>query len=334
MTGFECFPRWILGDLRTTREYRLLNALDYRNTVLEMVNKRLVSYKWGGLPLGCSDRVAELSLLFRTGFTLFTLDHEETFQLLPSTPTADINSSADWLYAYVYGANGFTRQIKLFLPGISENPAVREGIHGKVSKLYEGVFCRENPLCYPFIYYILLAAKRKTNCMRAMDTALETMKVPYVIKCDETLKDSIRDLYKKVRENDPLIISSKGLDLQAVEVLQTGVNPQILAEFREQYEFINSQILEKMGVFHNSQPDKQAHILEDELHADDMDTQSALNLGLTYRRKFCDDAREAFGLDITVEVRDQGISSVELEDDGDEDGEGVTGYDKKQKGNF
>lgn len=314
MIGLDYMPGWLLGDFRKSKEYKLLNALEYGSTIMELINSRLDTFKWNNLPIGVDSRTLEMALLFRGFACLFTLDNGKTFQVLPASPSENINQAGNWLYCYVYGANGFNKKIKLYLPGISENWSVTEGLgSAKVSKLYNGVLCRENATGYPFIYYIILAGKRLANTARAMDTAIEVMKVPYLIKCDESLKESINGLFSRVRDNEPLVISSKGLDLQAVEVLNTKVDPQILGEFREHYNFLSGNIKEKMGVFHNDQPDKNAHILEDELHASDTNTENEVNKCLTYRMKFCEEANEAFGLNISVELRNRNITTDEME---------------------
>lgn len=314
MTGLEFFPGWMLGDFRKSKEFKLMNLLEYRNTVMDLINSRIDTFGYNGKPVGITDRMLEASVLFNGFACLFTLDEGKTFQALPANPSENINSAGDWLFAYVYGANGFVKKVKLYLPGITENPSVSRGIGGSsVGKTYNGVLLRENATGYPFIYNISLSAKRLGNCMRAMDVALETMKVPYLIKCDETLKDSILKLYSKIRDNEPLIVGSKGLDLQAIEVLDTKVDPSILSEFREQYNFLQSDIQNKMGSFHNAQPDKNAHILEDELHSDDQDTENQLQKSLTYREKFCEEVNEAFGINMSVYVKDKRITGEEVE---------------------
>lgn len=308
------WPAWVMGDFKKCKEYKLLNRIENMNTFMDLVNSRLDTFEWGNLPVGVDSRLLEASLLFRGMFTLFTEDGGQTFNALPASLSENINSQGNYLFAYAYGANGYIKKVKLYLPGITENPAVTQGIGMVgVGKEYDAVLCRENASGYPFIYTITLSTLRLSNIMRAMDTAVETLKVPYVIKCEESLKDSVKEMYKRVRDNDPIIIGSKGLGLEALEILPTSVDTQILAEFREQYNFLQGEIQSKMGAFHNAQPDKNAHILQDELHSDDASTENELQKCLTYRRKFCDECREAFGLNITVKVRNRNITSGEIE---------------------
>lgn len=309
------FPSIFTEELNKKKEFELYNTIEFTNTCLNLINSRLDTFKWEGLPIGVNERTLELALLFRGFACLYKERDTDNFIALPALPTSNLNASGDFLFAWIYGLNGFNKEVKLYLPGLNDNSLVRDGLGlQSVSSLYDAVLCRENATGYPFIYNILSYSKRISNVIRAMDVATENMKIPYIIKTDESLVNSIKGVYKKVRDNEPIIISSKNLDLTSFDVISTNVNTNILSEFREQYNFLYSEIQNRMGVFHNAQPDKNAHILEDELHSDDLNTESELNKCLTYRKYFCEQCNEAFNLNMNVLIRNRNVTYDEVED--------------------
>lgn len=313
MFNFNNFPSWLVGDELKKKEYQYLNSIEYQNVFFNLVNSWLDIFEFGGVPIGVSERTILYSYLFRGFCCLFK--EEGHYLALPAAPSCECNANGDWLYANVYGSNGFNKNIKLYLPGITENPYVEKGISGLNSGgLYSGVLGRINATGYPPIYNIMLSSKRLANVSRAMDTAVETMKVPYIIKTDESLVNSIKSMYSKIKENEPIIISTKTLGLDSLEVINTNINTNTISEFREQYEFLQGCIYSELGIKHNAEPDKNAHILEAELHSEDEATGNSINKQLTYLKKWCEDCNEAFGLSMNVKIRNRSITMDELED--------------------
>lgn len=301
------FPVWLTGDIfkNDKKSDEFMNTWEYMNTFLNLVNKRIDTFKWEGLPASCSERVIELALLFR-GFVGFYRTEEGQYLALPASLGAELNVNGDFLDSYIYGVNGFYKHCKNYLSGINDSSVVREGIGLKeVSTLYNCVLGRENAMGFPFIFEILIKSKQLANRERTMDTLIETYKSPLIITCAEEQVKSIKEKFNSIRNNEPLIFEFNPLtskDAKA-EVVNYNINPELLKIVREDYDSIKNELNEKMGLNSNPDSDKKERLLVDEVNANNENIQSEIEKSLVWRRKFCEEVNDAFGLNISCSFR-------------------------------
>lgn len=288
-------------DIIKTDEF--LSSYEFLNTVMNMINRRIDSFQWEGLPSSCSERFLEAILLFNGKVCCYKTE-EGTLLMLPCVLGPEYNVNGEFLECTVYSANNEVfEHATVYQPGIKEYEILSEGIMKKVSTNYDCVVGYENASMYPYILEILTKAKQIANRERAIDVAVEAMKQPIIINAPEEQVKGILEKFRKVRNNEPIILEYNPLQKETkAEVLQTNVNPEFIKVLREDLNCVKDWEGELAG-FNTNPSHKRERNTVDEVNANNELIDSNVNRGLLWRRKFCEDVNNAFGTNISVKFR-------------------------------
>lgn len=323
------FPSYLFKggfkDIVKTDEF--LNNYEFLNTVMNLINRRLDSFKWSGLPKSCSERYLEAILLFNGKVACYKTE-EGTLLMLPCVLGPEYNVNGEFLECTVYSANNEVfEHATVYQPGIKEYEILSEGIMKKVSTNYDCVVGYENASMYPYILEILTKAKQISNRERAIDVAVESMKQPLIITAPEEQVKSILEKFRKVRNNEPIILEYNPLQKDSkAEVLQTGVNAEFIKILREDLNCVKDWESELAG-FNSNPSHKRERNTVDEVNANNELIDANQDRGLLWRKKFCEDVNTAFGLNLGVEFRYKHEEMNSLLDDNKEDDDNEYEYE-------
>ena len=275
------------------------NNLEFINFFEYFFNKAVNMPKWEGLP-DTIDPIFFNRCLTIAGKALVA-DVDGSKIALFGANSNGITVNGYPTKAWGYGRNGFNRQFKLFVPGADEAKALRKAADGSTySPSFNAIMCWANIDQFPALNYILMAARRSAQLMTAMDVAVENLKMPLIISCDEADRNSILEALKQRENNIAAIICQKGLNLDALNVWDTKANPEVLKAFWEQFEHIESWFDQAMGINSNPQSDKKERLLVDEVNSNNQATDVNKTTWETQLKIFCDRYNEWTGENISV----------------------------------
>lgn len=303
MWFYSLFP-FITLDKRSERklaEYE--NNIEFQNTLFMLLNIALYSFEFKNLPSTCNERFFKLNLILN-GYAGLVLDDEYGFLTLGVRPvSSSYNVYGECSEVSAFGWNGFNRTYKNYMYG-TDNTDVK------------ALICRDNDLQYPFIYTLIMYAKRLTDTMRTLDITSKKLKTPYFITCDESQKTSIKKILDDVNFNKDAIIANRSTMPNEFSVLQTGVNPESVRTLWDHYDHLQCEVRTLLGINNAANLDKRERLVVDEAQANDILTDINIEYRLKSYELFCNTANELFGLNISVRSNIYALETY-VEDEGD-----------------
>lgn len=308
-----------LSNLSKNKLAKLENNMEFVNVFQDLYTTALNEFKYENLPDTCDARMIERSFLL-SGYASFVEYKGKLINLVPGT------AGGFTLYGYSnkywgYGYNGFNIQFGAILGGADELEIIKKGADGvNANERYFGVVGLDNANAYPYINYIIRYAKRLADTSRALDVAIQNLKQPIIITCEESAVNSIRQALNSKESNVAAIISAGKLPIDTFNVWDTHANPAIPGEIRNHYEWLKNGVNELLGLNANENPDKKERLLVDEVNANNESIENSTDKRLKYRKEFIEMVNNTFGTNITVErnIEAPRVDFQEIEED-DED---------------
>ena len=265
----------------------LLNNLTFR--VIHNKFKMLAEtiHEWEGLPDVIEQKHIE-RYLYEYGMCCYFKNGEGSYMCLPCSPSGKYNVYGEPLSYRVTGFGGFTRVIPADKCVIIEN----------------------NPLRLPTDDFVMFYVNKITEAERTMDVNVKSCKTPYIIACDDKTVLTFKNIFAQVDGNVPAIYADKGLNLDALQVLNT--KPDFLCNDLMDYKkSVENELLTLLG-FDNLAVDKKERVNLSEANSNNQLTQSFADLMLDSRKLACERINEMFGEPVTVS-RKEVINNVEID---------------------
>lgn len=270
----------------------LLNDLTFRTVYDKYRLVALNIFEWSGLPDGITEKHLE-EYLFDYGKAVFFEDPNMGHLCLRCDPASGVNVYGDPVKWRAIG-HGYNRELDV------DDCVVIDNNKGRI----------------PTRDFVMFYANKLTEAERTMDVNVKANKTPFIIACDDKDVLTFKTIFAKVDGNTPAIYADKGLNLNAITVLQTGVK-FLCNELTDYKHSVESDVLTFLGV-NNVGVDKRERLITDEAEANDDLIDSFRELQLESRRRACEEINERYGLNVSVRVRtsQQGVENpVESEDD-------------------
>lgn len=271
----------------------LLNDLTFK-TIYDKFRLIAVNmYEWENLPVGIEPRHIE-KLLFEHGKAIFFRDPHKSYMCLQAQAANKYNVYGEPL---AHWAVGF---------GYRELYTVKNS-----------VIIRNNPLELCTHDFLMFYVNKITEAERTMDVNVKRCKTPYIFACNDKDVLSVKQIFEKIDGNVPAIYTDRALNLETLQVLQTGV--QFMGNDLQDYKnSIESELLTFLGQ-NNNPVDKKERLITDEAQSNNQLIASFAELGLTARQDACDLINEMWQLPAPISVKLRAVeNSVEtVEKDGD-----------------
>ena len=288
-------------------ESLLMNNFTWRQYFDRLQQLSMVMFKWEGLPDSIDVRFLERTL-FNKGDCLFfkdadlTLkeDMDGTFLALPSANYGMFNVYNIPMSRRAFASNGYNKDL-------SDKDSVI---------IYNNYLRTNNRLD------VEMFAKRLYNIDRAIDVNANAQKTPILLLCDEKERLSYLNMYKEYDGNAPVIKGTTGLDLNGFTVLKTDA-PYVADKLYELKTNIWNEALTYLGIT-NVSFQKKERMVTDEVTRMLGGTYASRYSRLLARQEACEQINRMFGLNISVEYRDEieNISALDYDTDSTrEDGE-------------
>ena len=268
----------------------------------KLINLVLDTFEWKGLPETCDIRFLESSLLWRA-FAGFKREKDGTIRNYSAGPGGRLTMYGYPSNGYLYALNGTVAECEFYWPYMDNSNA-------------DGVLCLDNKQGYPLIYEVIMGAYRISDARRALDVAIQNSKRPYVFNGTEEQVKTMKSIYNDIVNNEPfLIINKSTLDADKPAVQNLGFKEGTIKELWDAYSNTKADVLQGLGVDMNVNSDKKERMTEAEVEGDTQLVDRYLQHRLTERKEFCKRINEAFGLNVSVDIKHK-EEPKEIEDNG------------------
>lgn len=264
----------------------------YYNRLTEL---SISSFKWNNLPETVDSRFMELTL-FRYGQAVFFEDEILGYLCLTNALNGNWNIYNIPINRRAYATNGYNKKLTAKDSVIIYNNLLHLNTSSQVR------------------YY----AKRLAHMDRIIDVNIMTQKTPILIKCDESERLTMQNLYMKYDGNQPFIWGDKSLSSTPLEVLNTNA-PYVAEDIYNLKEKIWNEALTCLGIS-NVSITKKERLISDEVERHMGGVIASRYSRLNAREQACDQINEMFGLNISVNYQEN-VADKDFEDVDDVDNE-------------
>lgn len=282
-------------------ESAAMNNGTYKQYYNRLVELAISMFEWKNLPDSVDARFLELCL-FVDGQAIFFYDEELGYLTLQNAMNGGFNVYRIPVNRRAYAVNGYNREL-------NEN---------------NSVIIFNNYLHTNSQLDAVMFAKRLYNLDRAIDVNANAMKTPIIIKCDETQRLTMLNLYKQYDGNEPYIFGDKAINTNAIQVFKTDA-PYVADKLYQLKTQIWNEALTYLGIS-NINVQKKERLITDEVTRNQGGTIASRYSRLNARRDACKQINAMFGLDIWCDYREDyqmiDTSDDTVKGDPDSDGEG------------
>ena len=262
-------------------ESLLMNNATYEQYFNRLMELSISMFEWKNLPSTCDVRYLELALFINGSAVFFQDDVLEDYVALDVICSGRLD---------VYG-----------------NPVLRRAYsrYNNYQKLLKGnnsVIIWNNYTRTNSILDVEMFAKRLYNLDRIIDVNANAQKTPILIKCDETQRLTMLNVYKEYDGNSPVIFGDKALNSNGLEVLSTGA-PYVADKLYTLKTQIWNEALTYLGIS-NINVQKKERLITDEVTRNQGGTIASRYSRLESRREAARKINEMFGLNIEVNYRE------------------------------
>ena len=257
----------------------LLNDLTFKSIFEKFRMMATTLFKWDGLPEGIDEKFIE-RYLFDYGKAIFFRDPDMSYMCLRADDSGHFNVYAEPIS---YWATGFN--------------------YHKLYTVDNSVIIENNDLRLATRDIVLFYVNKIVEAERTMDVNVKAVKTPYIITCDDKDALTFKRIFQMIDGNVPAIYADKGLNIDSIEALQTGVK-FIGNDLMDYKTCVENELLTFLGV-NNVPTDKKERLITDEAKSNNQLISSFLELQLCAREKACKRINEMFSLNVSVSPRNK-----------------------------
>lgn len=257
---------------------KMNNALArrYYNQLMEL---SISMFKWNNLPDTIDSRFLELTL-FSMGSALFLEDEVLGHLALRATYGGGFNVYNIPITRRAYASNGYYAD----------------------RTIEDSVIIYNNLIHTNTLPYVENFAKRLYNLDSICDINCQAMRTPLLITCDENMRLTMEQLYMKYTGNQPVIFGSKQLNPESLQVLKTDA-PFVANDVYTYKTSVWNEALTFLGIS-NVNYEKRERLNKDEVQKAQGGVIANRYSRLEARKQACEQINKMFGLNISVEYRE------------------------------
>lgn len=260
-------------------ESAILNNYTFRQYYNRLVELSVSMFEWIDIPDTIDPRFLELAL-FGDGMAVFFKDEDIGYLALRTMIGGQLDVYNIPRYRTAYASNGYNKQLNPDDSVIIFNNALRTN-----SRLDVEMF-----------------ARRLYNLDRAIDVNANAQKTPILIKCGETQRLTMKNLYKNYDGNEPVIFADDDLNTDGVTVLRTDA-PYVADKLFMLKTQLWNEALTYLGIS-NINVQKKERMISDEVMRNQGGTIASRYSRLNARKQACEEINRMFGLNIDCRYRE------------------------------
>lgn len=257
--------------------------IHYLNRLKELA---VSMFEWKNVPDTVDIRYLELTLM-QDGMAIFFNDEELGYLGLQVMIGGNLNVYRIPIIRRAYAVNGYSKDL---------NPD-------------DSVIIFNNMLHTNSIMDLEMFALKLYECDRTIDVNIKAQKTPVALLCDENQRLVMKNLYLQYDGNMPFIFGSKNLDIKQIQAINTGA-PFVADKVIETKNQIWNEALTYLGIS-NTSYQKKERLISDEVIRNMGGTIASRYSRLSERQKACDMINRMFGLNMSVDYREDVQQLVE-----------------------
>lgn len=250
--------------------------MQYYNRLLEL---SISMFEWKNLPSTIDVRFLELAL-FSDGMAVFFKDDVLGCLALRTMIGGTLNVYQIPNIRTAYASNGYNKTLN------DENSVI----------IFNNLIHTNSMLD------VEMFAKRLYNIDRIIDVNVNAQKTPILIRCDETQRLTMKNLYMKYDGNEPIIFGDKNLSANPLQVLKTEA-PYMGDKLSDLKARIWNEALTYLGIS-NINTVKKERMITDEVIRNQGGVIASRYSRLNARRQACKQINEMFDLNIWCDYRE------------------------------
>lgn len=236
-------------------------------------------FDWKNVPDTIDIRFLELAL-FRDGMAVFFKDEVMGYLALRCMIAGRLDVYEIPIMRKAYASNGYQRQLD------AENSVI--------------IF--NNMLHTNSMLDVEIFSRRLEGLDRAIDVNANAQKTPVLISCDETQRLTLLNLYKNYEGNVPFIFGDKNLRPDSLKSINTGA-PYVADKLYTLKTQLWNEALTYLGIT-NTNVTKKERLISDEVNRNMGGILANRYARLNARRTACDEINRMFGLNMSVDYRE------------------------------
>lgn len=266
----------------------------------KLINIALTRYDFENLPDTVDERVLKLSLLYH-GSVCFFLEQGHLMALPGASGTNGVTVYGDYTYSIVYGRNGWTKPIPLYLRGERELKFLSEAyLPDAENKKPIGYWFRENWTKTPFIDTCIHYAEQLADAWVKMENIRAFMAVPFAITGYEAEKETADRVFERIIDNVPYVFLTRNMTTADIGITTFSDNGSKLKEMTDHIEWNISRYYMECGKKTNSNPDKMSGMSDVEVLSGDEAVMGDISALCRYIQQGLDEVNYHFGTNIKV----------------------------------
>lgn len=282
-------------------ESAALNTGTFRQYYNRLVELAISMFEWKNLPETVDPRFLELCL-FTDGQVVFFDDPDLGYLTLQNACNGGFNVYRIPVKRRAYAVNGYQKDLS-----------------DKDSVIIFNNYLHTNSQLDATMF-----ARRLSDLDRSIDVNAKAQKTPILIKCDETQRLTMQNLYMQYDGNMPFIFADKSLNTNQLQAIKTDA-PYVADKLYQLKTQIWNEALTYLGIS-NINVQKKERLITDEVTRNQGGTIASRYSRLNARRDACKQINAMFGLDVWCDYREDYQAILEgndtVEGDPNSDGEG------------
>lgn len=278
-----------------------MNNRTYQQYFDRLVDIAISSFKWENLPEGIDPRFLEITLFYNGQIAFFKDDEMGVMLALPFSNNGLLDVYNNPVSFRAYANNGYQKELTN----------------------QDAVICYNNMMRKNSVFDTEQYAYRLYQLERTLDVNINAQKTPVLVRCSESQRVVLKNLYMKYDGNQPFIFGDKDLDLKSLQVLKTDA-PYLVDKLQQAKNALWNEALTYFGVA-NVTSEKKERLITDEVSRGMGGVFAARHSRLKARQKAAEAVNAMFGTNIQVDFNDvitdatepsEGIQESEVEDNG------------------
>lgn len=269
-----------------------LNDLTFTDYYYRLMLLARSVFRWNNLPEGMDEKWIE-KFLFKHGSCVFYNNKKLGLMVAQCNPGGDLNNYEEPTLVTPVGIGLDAEVLK---PG------------------KDCVIIRNNDEMIPTSFPVQLFAYRLAELSRTIDININAQKTPVLVVGTDKQKLTLKNIYAQWNGFEPVIYGDKNLDNQELmRVLKTDA-PIVFPELQNQKQTIWNECLTFLGI-NNANTDKRERLITEEVAANNNHIDLSADVLLKSRQLAAEQINKLFGLNISVELREDVAKVVKQEEE-------------------
>lgn len=285
------------GDPGQVMRYRAEKWMTHYYQYLASITYQL--YEWEGLPPTIDPRYLEISL-HTYGYVGFYKDPTIGYVVAQGSLSGTINNY-NLNTRFRASTPTYQKEFGLYNYNIDKGEDT-------------GVAIYNNDLHYPTIPSLEMFASDLADLKQIIYVNQNAQKTPVLLKTGDKDRKSVLKLYHEYEGNAPVIVSSREMSADVMEVMKTDA-PYVVDKLNTQKDAVWNEAMTFLGI-NNANNQKRERMITDEATSNNQQIGASGNTMLKARQEACVKINELYGLNVSVKMRDSVLEEFGTEVNG------------------